>query len=58
MSIKTDPFGHGLVRTFSDAGCTIIQDGTGAEYLDAVDPVDSGRTYTEGGPIEENPSNA
>lgn len=57
MSIVTEPYGPGLVRTFSDAGRTIIQDGTGAEYLDAVDPVDSGRTYTEGGPIEEVPSN-
>ena len=36
-----------LVRTYSDAGYRIRQDGTGAVYDEAVDPADSGRTYTE-----------
>ena len=36
-----------LVRTYSDANLMIKQDGTGAVYSEAYDPVDSGRTYTE-----------
>lgn len=39
---------HGdLAYTFSDAGYTIIQDGTDVEYFDAWDPIDSNRTYRE-----------
>ena len=36
-----------FVRTYSDANLMIQQDGTGAVYSEAYDPVDSGRTYTE-----------
>lgn len=36
-----------LVHTYSDANLMIKQDGTGAVYSEAYDPVDSGRTYTE-----------
>ena len=36
-----------LVRTYSDAGLMIIQDGTGDMYAEAVDPDYMGRTYTE-----------
>ena len=36
-----------LVRTYSDAGMYIIQDGTGMEYSEAVDPERMNRTYTE-----------
>ena len=36
-----------LVRTYSDAGMYIIQDGTGMEYSEAVDPEKMNRTYTE-----------
>ena len=36
-----------LIRTFSDAGMKIIQDGTGILYDEAVDPEEMGRTYTE-----------
>lgn len=36
-----------LVRTYSDAGMYIIQDGTGIEYSEAVDPEKMNRTYTE-----------
>jgi len=38
---------EGLVRTYSDAGYKIKQDGTGIVYDEAVDPVGSGRTYSE-----------
>ena len=39
--------GRELVKTYSDTFHKIIQDGTGAVYDEAIDPVDSGRTYTE-----------
>ena len=48
--IKTETFeknGRTLVRTWSDTGYRIRRDGTGAVYDEAVDPADSGRTYTE-----------
>lgn len=48
--IQTENFeknGRTLVRTYSDAGYRIRQDGTGVVYDEAVDPADSGRTYTE-----------
>lgn len=48
--IKTETFeknGRTLIRTYSDAGYRIRQDGTGAVYDEAVDPVEMGRTYTE-----------
>lgn len=39
--------GVALVRAYSDEGYLIEQDGTGAIYSEAIDPADSGRTYTE-----------
>ena len=39
--------GRTLVRTYSDANRMIRQDGIGAVYAEAYDPVGSGRTYTE-----------
>lgn len=45
--IKTKILESGLVRTYSDTGHRLVQDGTGAVYDDAVDPAGSGRTYTE-----------
>ena len=48
--IKTENItinGRTYVRTYSDANRMIQQDGTGAVYSEAYDPVDSGRTYTE-----------
>ena len=39
--------GRAFVRTYSDANLMIRQDGTGNIYSEAVDPVGSGRTYTE-----------
>ena len=46
--IKTETItvnGRQLLRTYSDAGLMIARDG--ALYTEAVDPADSGRTYTE-----------
>ena len=45
--IKTEKYKEGLVRTYSDEGYKIRQDGTGIVYDEAIDPADSGRTYTE-----------
>ncbi|HIY16031.1 MAG TPA: hypothetical protein H9839_01725 [Candidatus Intestinimonas stercorigallinarum] len=48
--IQTETYeknGRTLARTYSDAGYRIRQDGTGAVYDEAVDPVEMGRTYTE-----------
>ena len=46
--IKTETItinGRQLLRTWSDAGRMIERDG--ARYSEAVDPLSSGRTYTE-----------
>lgn len=48
--IQTETFeknGRTLVRTYSDTGYRIRQDGTGVVYSEAVDPAEMGRTYTE-----------
>ncbi|WP_195278961.1 hypothetical protein [Clostridium sp. J1101437_171009_A5] len=48
--IQTEIFennGRKLMRTFSDTGHMIRQDGTGVVYSEAIDPAESGRTYTE-----------
>lgn len=48
--IRTEPLtinGHSLIHTYSDAGKKIIQDETGIEYDDAIDPEEMHRTYTE-----------
>ena len=52
MAIKTEIYGPyygggNLIRTYSDAGYRIRQDGTGAVYDEAIDPEVMGRTYTE-----------
>ena len=39
--------GRAFVRTYSDANRMIQQDGTEIVYTEAVDPIGSGRTYTE-----------
>lgn len=55
--IKTENIyvnGRTLVRTYSDANRMIRQDGTGNIYSEAVDPLNSGRSYTETDtPIEQ-----
>lgn len=40
-----------FVRTYSDAGRYVVRDG--ASYVEAVDPAEYGRTYTEGEPLED-----
>ena len=45
--IKTKILANGLVKTYSDEGYKIRQDGTGRVYDTAIDPADTGRTYTE-----------
>lgn len=42
---KTRKDGVVLNRTYSDAGMMIERDGV--QYAEAIDPADSGRTYTE-----------
>ena len=44
---KTLEDGTVLVRTYSDSNHYIIQDGTGIEYSEAIDPEHMNRTYTE-----------
>lgn len=46
MGIKTETFDTNHVRTFSDAGRYVVHDG--ASFVEAVDPVGSGREYFEG----------
>jgi len=45
--IIVENYKEGLVRSYSDAGFQIRQDGTGIVYDEAIDPANSGRTYTE-----------
>jgi len=47
MAIEAEKLESGLIRTYSDRGMMIRQNGTGIEYCEAVDPADSGRTYME-----------
>ena len=44
---KTREDGVVLVRTYSTDGKYIIQDETGIQYAEAIDPAEIGRTYTE-----------
>ena len=39
--------GRIFIRTYSDAGFVIEQEGTGFRFAEAIDPHDSGRTYIE-----------
>ena len=50
---KTLEDGTVLVRTYSDSNHYIIQDGTGIEYSEAIDPENMSRTYTESERIME-----
>lgn len=38
---------HNFTRTYSDIKMKIRKDGTDEIYDEAIDPADSGRTYTE-----------
>ena len=52
---KTRKDGVALNRTYSDSGFMIERDGV--RYSEAIDPVGSGRTYTETEvPMESEPS--
>lgn len=52
--IKTEMYSEDLIKTYSDAGFKIMQEGTGAIYDEAIDPISMNRTYTETNiPIEE-----
>ena len=54
MAIRTEAYGDNLIRTYSDQGVKIRQNGTGIIYCEAIDPAGSGRTYTETDePVEE-----
>lgn len=44
---KTLEDGTVLVRAYSDSNHYIIQDGTGIEYSEAIDPENMNRTYIE-----------
>ena len=44
---KTLEDGTVLIRTYSNRNHYIIQDGTGIEYAEAIDPEHMNRTYTE-----------
>lgn len=51
--IKTENLtinGKSFIRTCSDSGCYVVRDGV--EYVEAIDPTECGRTYTEGGLID------
>ena len=53
---KTLEDGTVLVRTYSDNNHYIIQDGTGIEYSEAIDPENMNRTYTESEKVIEEDS--
>ena len=53
---KTPDNGTVLVRTYSDSNHYIIQDGTGIEYSEAIDPENMNRTYTESEKVIEEDS--
>lgn len=45
--IQTEILSGNLVRTYSDAGYMIHGGQPEGDYAEAIDPVNSGRTYTE-----------
>lgn len=45
-----------FTRTYSNAGRYVVRDG--AEYVEACDPAEYNRQYTEGGIIEDESSTA
>ena len=53
---KTLEDGTILIRTYSDSNHYIIQDGTGVEYSEAIDPENMNRTYTENEKVIEEDS--
>ena len=55
---KTLEDGTVLIRTYSDSNHYIIQDGTGIEYSEAIDPEQMNRTYTESERVIEDSINS
>lgn len=55
---KTLEDGTILIRTYSDSNHYIIQDGTGIEYSEAIDPENMNRTYTESEKVIEDSINS
>ena len=53
---KTREDGVVLIRTYSSKNHYIIQDSTGIEYVEAIDPEHMNRTYTESERVIEEPS--
>ena len=47
MAIVTEKIDDKFVKTYSDAGYYIHGGQPEADYTEAVDPISSGRTYTE-----------
>lgn len=45
--IKQENIGNNLVKTYSDAGFVIHGGFPEADRIEAIDPIDAGRTYTE-----------
>lgn len=50
--------GRQFVRTYSDAGRYVVGGNPVGEYAEANDPMDAGRTYTEGDIIPGEESDA
>lgn len=47
MAIVTEDIGNGLTKTYSSAGFYIRGGMPESDYIEAVDPTESGREYTE-----------
>ena len=57
--IKTETItigGKQFIRTYSDAGRFVVGGLPEGEYIEAIDPVEFSRTYTEGDLIPEDES--
>lgn len=56
MAIKQEHFtvnGVDFVKTYSDAGRYVVGGEPYGEYVDATDPAEFGRQYTEGEPMSD-----
>ena len=53
--IVTERVGDHSIKTYSDEGFYIIQEGTGDKYPEAIDPLNSGRMYRESDELIEQP---
>lgn len=45
--IVTERYLNDMIKTYSDSGFLIMQDGTGILYSEAIDPEFMNRTYSE-----------